>query len=100
MLAALLVSGTMMLSTAQGTAPGQYSEKWLCDLYAGAQCYQTSCRQDAKEQCAAASKKCRGRTSSTVPPDRAEKTAACAKAMLSAACGAPTPDECKDVTPP
>ena len=100
MLAALLVSGTVMLSTAQSTAPGTYNEKWLCDLWAGAQCYQTSCQKDAKAQCETVSRRCRGRTHAAVSQDRAEKTAACAKAMLQAACGAPTPSECSGISPP
>lgn len=100
MIAALLVSGTLLLSSAQGTSPGTYSDKWLCDLWAGAQCYQTSCQKDAKAQCEVASKRCRGRGRQTVPEETAKKTASCAKAMLQQACGAPAPDECKDVTPP
>ena len=100
MLAALLVTGSMMLSTAQSTTPGNYSEKWLCDLWAGAQCHQSSCRKDAKERCDAESRRCRGRTKATVPPDSANKTAACARALLTAVCGAPTPAECNGVSPP
>lgn len=100
MLAALLVTGSMMLSSAQSVTPGQYSEKWLCDLWAGAQCHQASCRKDAKEQCDAASRRCRGRSRAVVPQSSAERTAACAKAMLTNACGAPTPSECEGVSPP
>lgn len=100
MLATLLVTGSMMLSTAQSTTPGQYSEKWLCDLWAGAQCYQSSCRNDAKERCDAESRRCRNATRATVPNESAERTAACARALLSSTCGAPVPSECQGVTPP
>ncbi len=96
-LSALTVSVALLLS---GAKPDTYSERWLCDLWAGAQCHATSCLKDAKERCAAASRKCSGSTSETVAPSRADKTSACAKALLKDKCGAPSPAECADVNQP
>ena len=48
-----------LLMTSSGTKPDQYSERWLCDLWAGAQCHATSCSKDAKERCLASSKQCK-----------------------------------------
>jgi hypothetical protein len=93
MISALLL--TAYLSTAQGTKPDTYSEKWLCDLWAGAQCSYTSCEKDSKDRCMAVSKACE-RTSrkAMVPRESAEKKAACARALLSTSCGAAKPAEC------
>lgn len=89
----------VMLLTAQGTKPDEYNEKWLCDLYAGAQCYATSCQKDAKERCEQVSKPCQKTSRKTpVTKDRADRTAACAKAILQSKCGAPLPSECSGVT--
>ncbi len=100
MLKAIFVSAAL-LSSAQATAPGQYNEKWLCDLYAGAQCHQTACKPDGKERCALASRRCKSSArESSVSQDRAEKISVCAKAMLVAQCGAGVPKECEGVDAP
>jgi hypothetical protein len=96
-LAAVTLSLTLMLS---GTKPDTYTERGLCDLWAGAQCYATSCMKDAKERCTLVSRRCRNATRQTVPQERAEKTANCAKALLKNSCGGPAPSECSDVSPP
>ena len=85
-----------LLMTSSGTKPEQYSERWLCDLWAGAQCHATSCAKDAKDRCLAASKQC-DVTSRKAPvaKERADKQAACARALLKGACGAPKPAECE-----
>ncbi|MFZ5471580.1 MAG: hypothetical protein ACOZIN_19315 [Myxococcota bacterium] len=83
-----------------GAKPDEYSEKWLCDLWAGAQCHATSCRNDGKERCVLVSRRCRNATAASVPKDRADRTAECAKAILKADCGAPAPTECSGVEPP
>ena len=91
----LAAAAAFVLSTSVGTKPNTYNERWLCDLWAGAQCHATSCQKDAKDRCMAVSKQCK-ETSRRVPvtPDRAEKKAACAKALLKAECGGPRPAEC------
>jgi hypothetical protein len=89
----------VLLLTSQGTKPDEYNEKWLCDLYAGAQCYATACQKDGKARCEQASKPCKSTSRKTpVTKDRAERTAACAKAILQSKCGAPQPPECSGVT--
>lgn len=87
----------LLLSSAK---PEDYTERSLCDLWAGAQCYATSCLKDAKERCATVSRRCRHSSRAVVPKERAEKTAACAKALLKGKCGDPSPPECADVTGP
>jgi hypothetical protein len=84
-----------LLMTSSGTKPEQYSERWLCDLWAGAQCHASSCAKDAKDRCLAASKQCKDTSRQTaVTKERADKQAACARALLKGACGAPKPAEC------
>lgn len=83
-----------------GVKPDEYSEKWLCDLWAGAQCHATACRNDAKERCTTVSSRCKNASSASVSKDRAERTAQCAKAILKAECGAPAPQECAGVEGP
>jgi len=84
-----------LLMTSSGTKPETYSERWLCDLWAGAQCHASSCAKDAKDRCMAASKQCNSTSRATaVTKDRADKQAACARALLKAPCGAPRPAEC------
>lgn len=92
MLAAAL---TVFVSLSTGTAPNTYNERWLCDLWAGAQCHATSCEKDGKERCMAVSKQCL-ETSKRAPvePAKAEKRAACARALLKQACGSPKPAQC------
>ncbi len=85
-----------LLMTSSGTKPEQYSERWLCDLWAGAQCHASSCTKDAKDRCMAASKQCNETSRKTpVAKARADKQAACARALLKEACGAPKPAECE-----
>ena len=85
-----------LLMTSSGTKPDQYSERWLCDLWAGAQCHATSCTKDAKDRCMASSKQCENTSRKVVvAKERADKQAACARALLKAACGAPKPAECE-----
>ncbi len=83
------------LLTSSATKPEQYSERWLCDLWAGAQCHASSCAKDAKDRCMAASKQCNDTSRSTaVNKERADKQAACARALLKEPCNAPKPAEC------
>jgi hypothetical protein len=96
-----LLAASALILTISGAKPPDYSEKALCDLYAGAQCHATSCLPDAKERCTAVSVQCRDRTRErTVSTDRAERVAACARALLANACGAPIPAECNGVSGP
>lgn len=84
-----------LLMTSSGTKPESYSERWLCDLWAGAQCHASSCAKDAKDRCMAASKQCNSTSKATaVTKERADKQAACARALLKAPCGSPKPAEC------
>ena len=87
---------TTMLLSSQGVKPDHYSERWLCDLWAGAQCHATSCKKDGKDRCEAVSKACKDTSKkATVPDDRASKQSACARALLKTACGAAKPAECE-----
>ena len=89
------LAAAFLLSTS-GVKHDTYSERWLCDLWAGAQCHATSCAKDAKERCMAASKQCNETSKKTpVTKERADKQAACARALLKGACGAPKPAECE-----
>ena len=92
----LSLATAVVLSGSAGTKPGTYNERWLCDLWAGAQCHATSCKKDGKERCEAVSKQCES-TSRKAPVDaeRAEKKAACARALLKVPCGGPRPPECE-----
>jgi hypothetical protein len=93
---AAVVAGALLVLLS-GAQRDTYSERSLCDLMAGAQCYATSCEKDAKERCQMVSQRCKGATEQTVPQERADKSAACARAMLQNACGAPAPEECAGV---
>jgi len=95
----LLLSGAL-LSMSSGVKPPDYTEKSLCELWAGAQCEAAKCGEGAAERCAAESKRCRGLPRLVVPPDRAAKVAECSKAMLKVKCGAPPPPECEGVEAP
>ncbi len=88
-------AAALVLSISAGTKPNTYNERWLCDLWAGAQCQATSCQKDGKARCEAVSKQCES-TSRKVPVDpvRAEKKAACARALLKQSCGDKAPAEC------
>lgn len=98
MVSTLVVSAA--LSFLLSAKPDDYTEKSLCDLWAGAQCHATSCKPDAKERCQTASRHCRGATRSVVPKSKSERVATCAKAILKGSCGDPEPAECTDVQPP
>lgn len=90
--AAVLAGALVILLS--GAKPEEYTERSLCDLWAGAQCHVTSCEKDAKERCATASRRCAGTSRQVVPKERADRTAACAKAILKGRCGDPIPPEC------
>lgn len=98
MVSALMLSGALLLS--QGARPPDYTEKGLCDLWAGAQCNAAKCGDSAKERCAAESRRCRRATRATVSNARAKKIADCAKAMLKQKCGEAPPAECHGVQAP
>ena len=92
----IAAAAAFVLSTSLGTKPNTYSERWLCELWAGAICHATSCQKDGKERCLSVSKQCM-ETSKRAQVDeaRAERKAACARALLKAPCGAPRPAECE-----
>jgi hypothetical protein len=88
-------AAALLLSTSAGTKPNTYNERWLCDLWAGAQCYATACQKEGKARCEAVSKQCEATSrKTTVDGARAEKKAACAKALLKQTCGSSPPAEC------
>ena len=95
----LIVASALVMSI-EGVQPPDYSERSLCDLWAGARCHVTACLPDAKKQCTSDSARCRGTHSSSVPASRSDAVAACAKALLKAKCGDPLPSECEGVTFP
>jgi hypothetical protein len=95
----LLVASALVVSI-ERVHPPDYSESSLCDLWAGARCYATQCLSDRKQRCTSESAKCRGANASTVPPPRADRVAACAKALLTSKCGEPLPAECEGVDYP
>lgn len=97
----IALAAALVLNASSGTKPDTYNERWLCDLWAGAQCHATSCQKDAKDRCQAVSKAC-NQTSKKEPvsKERADKMAACARALLKADCGAPQPPECQGVSAP
>lgn len=89
-------AAVLMLSFSAGTKPNTYNERWLCDLWAGALCHATSCQPDGKVRCEAVSKQCEATNrKSTVDASRAEKKAACARALLKQDCGTEKPSECE-----
>jgi hypothetical protein len=88
-------AAAFVLSTSAGTKPNTYNERWLCDLWAGAQCHATSCQKDGKERCQAVSKQCsETNRRTTVDAERAQKKAECARALLQVPCGAAKPAAC------
>lgn len=99
MFAKLLVASTLVLSLA-GVKPPDYSEKDLCDLWAGARCHATACMPDGQQRCVSESAQCVHSTGQAVPMDHAEKVAGCARALLKARCGDPMPAECEGVQGP
>lgn len=97
MITAILVAGVMSMS--QGTARDTYTERSLCELWVGARCHANACQQNARERCIEEARRCSSESAwETVPPERARRVATCARAMLNAACGGPSPAECSDVT--
>jgi hypothetical protein len=91
----LAAAAAFVLSTSTGPKPNSYSERWLCDLWAGAQCHATSCQKDGRERCLAVSKQCKETSRrDTVAASRAEKRATCARALLKQTCGEKPPAEC------
>ena len=95
----LLVASALAVSV-QAVSPPDYSERSLCDLWAGARCDAAACLPDHKARCTSESVKCRHARSSTVAPARADRVAACAKALLNAKCGDPLPAACAGVEYP
>lgn len=92
----LAAAAALLLSSSTGTKPGTYNERWLCDLWAGAQCHATACKKDGKERCTAVSKQCAQTSrSAKVDAEKAEKKASCARALLKQTCGSPRPPECE-----
>lgn len=92
----LATAAAFVLSISSGTKPNTYNERWLCDLWAGAQCHATSCQKDGKARCEAVSKQCEATDKkSTVDASKAEKKAACARALLKSTCGSAKPAECE-----
>lgn len=89
-------TAALLLSASPHTKAGTYNERWLCDLWAGAQCHATACKKDGKERCTAVSKQCaQTNRASKVDADKAEKKASCARALLKETCGAARPPECE-----
>lgn len=101
---AMLLSLTVaawLSSSSMAVKPDTYSERWLCDLWAGAVCHATSCKSDAKDRCMAVSKSCNDTsTKQTVAKASADKKVACAKALLKSECGKPTPSKCEGMVAP
>jgi hypothetical protein len=88
-------AAALIASFVVSTAPNTYNERWLCDLWAGAQCHATSCEPDAKTRCLAVSKQCEQTSRSTRVDDaKSMKRAACARALLKGKCGQAKPAEC------
>ena len=91
----LATAAAFVMSISSGTKPNTYNEKWLCDLWAGAQCHATSCHKDGKARCEAVSKQCeQTNRKSKVDAARADKKAACARALLKQNCSDTSPAEC------
>jgi hypothetical protein len=89
------------LSSSVAVKPDTYSERWLCDLWAGAVCHATSCNKDAKDRCQAVSKACKDTSrKAEVAKDTADKKAACARALLKNNCGDKSPAECQGMGAP
>jgi hypothetical protein len=96
----LLLSFALVVSSIEAVSPPDYSERSLCDLWAGARCHATECLPDRKARCTSEAARCRGADVSSVPPSRAEQVAACARALLTAKCGDPLPVQCEGVEYP
>lgn len=99
MLAAWILSGALTLTA--GVKPPDYTERSLCELWAGAQCQVAKCDQtSADARCKAESKKCKGLPHTSASKDHAAKVSECAKALLKKQCSDAVPAECSDVTGP
>ncbi|MCL2625852.1 MAG: hypothetical protein FWD46_03410 [Cystobacterineae bacterium] len=78
-----------------GVSPGNYSEAWLCDLWAGARCHTARCEADmaaceaAVQHCASASQQ------RVVSEEEAKPIAECARWLLLSACETPPPKACQ-----
>ena len=91
----IAAAAALALTFSSGTKPNTYSERWLCELWAGALCHSTSCQKDGKDRCQAVAKQCADTSKRTpVEPSKAEKKAACARALLKQECGGAKPAEC------
>jgi hypothetical protein len=81
-----------------GVKANTWSERSLCELWAGAQCAATSCLPDARERCQAAARQCEQTDrKQVVDGARAQKKADCARALLLSTCGGSNPAECEDL---
>jgi len=98
MLSTLIVAG--LLFAAESARPPDYTERSLCELWAGAQCQRARCSEGGKQRCAAESKRCMRLHRAIVPRERAAKVAECAKSLLQQKCGEPSPANCENVAPP
>jgi hypothetical protein len=97
----LTLFASAWLSSSVAVKPDTYSERWLCDLWAGAVCHATSCNKDAKDRCLAVSKACKDTSrKQVVSKETADKKAACARALLKNNCGDKTPPECAGMGAP
>lgn len=90
-----MIALTLIVALAVGVPRDTYSERWLCDLWAGARCYSTSCEKDAKERCDAVSRQCARTSHAQVDSAKAQAKATCARALLVQKCGEATPSACQ-----
>jgi len=75
--------------------PGQYSEAWLCDLWAGARCHMARCEADMSA-CEAATQHCATASHQrVVNEEEARPLAECARQLLQAACETSLPEACQ-----
>ena len=76
-------------------SPGQYSEAWLCDLWAGARCHVARCEADMSA-CEAAALRCATASHRRiVNEEEARALAECARHLLQAHCEATLPEACQ-----
>jgi len=76
-------------------SPGQYSEAWLCDLWAGARCHAARCEADMSA-CEAATQHCAATSRQRiVNEEEAKAIAECARHLLQAACETSLPEACE-----
>ena len=78
--------GVSVVSLWLAVFPGQYSEAWLCDLWAGARCHAARCEADLSA-CEAALQHCAGASHRRiVAEEEARPLAECARQLLQATC--------------